>query len=183
MTPEERAQALLDQADGAGRGLLKRLASSLDGDEPLRRALVRLGRARGADLPEGAWAWPAKRLLRMARGREHSSRQRLNPVMRDEAFTCAHCGHQVPPQGRTARDHCPRCLRSRHVDRVPGDRAEDCGGLLDPVRIELRHGETLIHYRCRSCGANRVNRALLDGGDPDRWEEVMRVCQESGVPR
>ncbi|MDQ5968548.1 MAG: hypothetical protein QG561_147 [Patescibacteria group bacterium] len=49
-------------------------------------------------------------------------------IMRNETFTCVHCGIQVSqhPTG-SARNHCPVCLYSLHVDEsVPGDRLSDC---------------------------------------------------------
>ena len=168
-----RAVELLDAA--TSRGAVKRLAPQLDEVEGLRRAILDEGRRRGAALPDDALQWPAKRLLRVARAREADSRIRTNPVHRDEAFVCAHCGLAVPPHGRTARDHCPQCLRSVHVDRVPGDRAADCGGLLDPVAVERRAEDWVISYRCRRCGEHRTNRALLDGDPPDDWEQVVAL--------
>lgn len=175
-TAIERARALVAAADG-GRGQVKQLAAWLDakGDEALRAAIVQVGRERGAELPDEAAAWPAKRLLRLARGLEDEAQTRRNPIRRDEAFTCAHCGAEVPAHGRTARDHCPRCLRSLHVDAVPGDRAAGCGGVLDPVSISLVAGKPVIHYRCRACGAEKVNQALLDGDPPDDWALISAL--------
>lgn len=167
------ARALLDAA--AGRGALKRLAERLDTDPELRTAVLHEGRKRGADLPDDAMSWPGKRLLRRARGREAPARERSTPIQRDEAFTCAHCGLEVPPHGRTARDHCPGCLRSRHVDVIPGDRASDCGGLLEPVGVTMAGGRTVLQYRCRRCGAEKVNQALLDGGMPDDWSRIIAL--------
>lgn len=172
----ERARALLDAT--GGRGALKRLAAALDTDRALRRAVIEEGRRRGADLPEEALDWPSKRLLRRARAREEEARARTNPVHRDEAFVCVECGAEVPPHGRTARDHCPFCLRSVHVDVIPGDRAAGCGGVLDPVGVELRGGRVILRYRCRRCGAERVNQAILDGDLPDDWEAVVGISSE-----
>ena len=41
-----------------------------------------------------------------------------------EAFVCTHCGRTVPGDapGTSQRNHCPHCLRSRHVDVTVGDR-------------------------------------------------------------
>ena len=33
--------------------------------------------------------------------------------------------------GSDHRNHCPNCLSSLHVDEEPGDRASDCGGIMD----------------------------------------------------
>ena len=56
--------------------------------------------------------------------------------MRDEKFICENCGFDVKELGYTARDHCPNCLYSKHVDINPGDRSSECGGLLEPIGIE-----------------------------------------------
>jgi len=168
-----RAAALLDQA--RSRGAIKRLALDVEADPALRTAIIDEGRRRGAHLPVDCVDWPAKRLLRVARGLEGPSRQRQNPIARDEGFACMHCGAAVGPHGRTARDHCPRCLHSQHVDRVPGDRAADCGGLLVPVSAERRGEEWILHYRCAACGASRRNRALLDGDPPDAWSAIVAL--------
>ena len=56
--------------------------------------------------------------------------------MIDEAFTCYNCGKEVEPLNYTARDHCPNCLHSLHLDINPGDRASNCKGHLIPTGIE-----------------------------------------------
>lgn len=180
MTPRERARDLLDRA--RSRGEVKRLSAALDGDDELRRALLAEGRDRGADLPDEAVGWPSAKLLRRARAHEDAARERTNPIRRDEAFTCAHCGLEVAPLGRTDRDHCPRCLRSLHVDVVPGDRAATCGGLLDPVGAEIRGGDVVIHHKCRRCGAtHRVRAAVGDPGGDD-WEALVKTSAGEPPP-
>ena len=42
--------------------------------------------------------------------------------MIDEEFICENCLNKVQKLGYTARDHCPFCLYSKHVDINPGDR-------------------------------------------------------------
>ena len=81
----------------------------------------------------------------------------------DCAFVCANCGKQVEPMGRSSRNHCPFCLCSLHVDINPGDRANECGGLMRPIRSEpdAKHGFIIIH-KCERCGEIRRNRAALD---------------------
>ena len=59
--------------------------------------------------------------------------------MKDEEFTCIVCGKKVPKANYTARDHCPYCLSSLHVDIMPGDRMNPCKGVLKPVGIEKFH--------------------------------------------
>lgn len=77
--------------------------------------------------------------------------------MKDEAFTCEHCGKKVMPLGYTARDHCPFCLFSKHVDISPGDRANSCQGLLQPVGIEKYRDGFKIIYRCELCHKEHKN--------------------------
>lgn len=47
-------------------------------------------------------------------------------IMKDESFTCNNCGYFVNPLKYTARDHCPNCLYSIHIDINPGDRKNEC---------------------------------------------------------
>ena len=56
--------------------------------------------------------------------------------MIDEKFVCEHCHKEVQKLGYTARDHCPICLSSKHLDINPGDRASLCKGVLEPIAIE-----------------------------------------------
>ena len=56
--------------------------------------------------------------------------------MIDENFVCSNCGYHVSKLNYTARDHCPNCLYSVHVDIFPGDRQNNCHGLLKPIGIE-----------------------------------------------
>ena len=67
-----------------------------------------------------------------------------------EDFVCGHCGAEVKGNGFT--NHCPKCLYSKHVDINPGDRADQCRGLMKPVSIELRKGEYTIIHECVGCG-------------------------------
>ena len=72
----------------------------------------------------------------------------------DAGFLCKNCGRKVLPLGSSSRNHCPFCLCSLHVDVNPGDRANPCGGLLRPIRVEpdARRGFIIIH-KCEKCGA------------------------------
>ena len=59
-----------------------------------------------------------------------------NFTMIDEDFICENCHKEVKALGYTARDHCPYCLYSKHVDIMPGDRQNPCKGALKPIGIE-----------------------------------------------
>lgn len=70
-----------------------------------------------------------------------------------EDFVCEKCGTEVKGSGYT--NHCPKCLWSKHVDKNPGDRAESCGGMMEPVRIEGTAEEYRIIHRCTKCALER----------------------------
>jgi DNA-directed RNA polymerase subunit RPC12/RpoP len=91
--------------------------------------------------------------------------------MIDEGFICAVCGADVAPLGRTARDHCPRCLSSLHLDINPGDRAADCGGVLKPTGIRTGKKGIQILYRCQNCGETKANIAAED----DNYELICKI--------
>ena len=56
-----------------------------------------------------------------------------------EDFVCGNCGENIKGDGYT--NHCPKCLWSKHVDINPGDRASDCGGLMEPSKMEAKGGD------------------------------------------
>jgi DNA-directed RNA polymerase subunit RPC12/RpoP len=84
---------------------------------------------------------------------------------REEPFICEHCGTSVEPLGKgTYRNHCPKCLYSKHVDSEgPGDRASTCHGLLKPIEIDqdAKKGFVIV-YKCGKCGKISRNRAAED---------------------
>lgn len=71
--------------------------------------------------------------------------------MKDEEFICENCGNKVDKLNYTARDHCPYCLYSKHVDINPGDRLNKCKGLLKPIDIEKFKNTYKIIYECEKC--------------------------------
>lgn len=73
-----------------------------------------------------------------------------NFIRKKEDFVCRNCGERVTGDGYT--DHCPKCLWGRHVDdQIPGDRASDCGGMMEPVRVLYEKGKYKINYKCEEC--------------------------------
>ena len=78
-------------------------------------------------------------------------------TMKDEDFVCEVCREKVKALGYTARDHCPKCLCSKHVDINPGDRKAGCHGILKPIAIEKFKKTYKIIYKCTKCGAIRKN--------------------------
>ncbi|MDD2434708.1 MAG: RNHCP domain-containing protein [Bacilli bacterium] len=78
-------------------------------------------------------------------------------TMRDEAFICENCSESVEPLKYSARDHCPHCLYSKHVDINPGDRNNNCHGLLIPIGIEKFKDTYKIIYKCNKCNETHKN--------------------------
>lgn len=94
--------------------------------------------------------------------------------MVDEAFTCEHCGKLVSKLQYTARDHCPYCLYSKHVDINPGDRANPCQGLLRPIDIEKYKNTYKIIYKCDKC--NELHKNIM--ANDDDLEEIIKLSSK-----
>jgi hypothetical protein len=95
----------------------------------------------------------------------------------NQGFQCEQCGEQVlPVTNGSYRNHCPFCLYSKHVDFMPGDRAESCGGLMVPVgiRYHSKKGYQILH-RCQNCGMEQLNKAARDTIQPDDLEALQRL--------
>ena len=93
----------------------------------------------------------------------------------DEGFICENCGNKVEKLGYTSRDHCPKCLCSKHVDKMPGDRQEECHGILRPIKVELnsKKGYVMI-YKCDKCGEIRKNKSAED----DNMDLLIKLTAE-----
>ena len=89
----------------------------------------------------------------------------------DEEFVCENCGKKVPKLGYSCRNHCPFCLYSKHVDIEPGDRAQTCHGLLEPIGIEKNKKGYIIIFKCKKCGEIRKNKVAEDD-DMDKIIEL-----------
>lgn len=93
--------------------------------------------------------------------------------MIDEAFVCEVCNKKVEPLGYSARDHCPYCLCSKHVDINPGDRQNPCKGILRPIEIDKYKDTYKIVYKCDKCHELHRN-VMASDDDFDKILEVMR---------
>lgn len=81
----------------------------------------------------------------------------------DNGFVCAVCGREVEPLGYTSRNHCPHCLSSLHVDIMPGDRANECKGILKPIQtLPDPKKKFIIIFKCEKCGATVRNKCADD---------------------
>ena len=95
----------------------------------------------------------------------------------DASFICAHCGKEVKPLGYSSRNHCPFCLCSLHVDINPGDRANTCGGILRPIKVEpdAKRGYIIIH-KCDRCGGISRNKSAHEAKiQPDDTDLLIKL--------
>jgi hypothetical protein len=86
-------------------------------------------------------------------------------IPRQESFVCENCGFEVEMlKHGTCRNHCPKCLYSKHVDADgPGDRASSCQGLMRSIAIDTdtKKGFVIMH-KCEKCGKEIRNKAAPD---------------------
>ena len=93
--------------------------------------------------------------------------------MVDEEFICENCGSDVKELNKTARDHCNNCLYSKHVDVMPGDRKNECHGLLKPIAVEKFKDTYKIVYKCEKCGLIHKNIMAVD----DNMDEILELMR------
>lgn len=91
---------------------------------------------------------------------------------RREDFTCIKCNTKVAGDGYT--NHCPNCLWSLHVDLNPGDRANPCQGLMEPVGIKQGAKLKVIH-KCLKCNEIKQNK-LHDADNFDAALNIIKRC-------
>ena len=90
---------------------------------------------------------------------------------KDEEFICENCGKKVEKLIYSSRDHCPYCLYSKHVDISPGDRLNNCKGLLKPISIEKFKDSFKIVYKCMKC--NEIHKNII--AKDDNYDEIINL--------
>jgi hypothetical protein len=120
-------------------------------------------------------------MSRSDRSGRRSRRPRHRPDPSQD-FRCAQCRALVSAlaPGTAHRNHCPRCLWSRHVDHKPGDRAAGCDARMEPIAIWVRDDEewALVH-RCVACQALKANRIA---GDDNEFLLVSLAARPIAMP-
>jgi predicted RNA-binding Zn-ribbon protein involved in translation (DUF1610 family) len=96
---------------------------------------------------------------------------------RVEDFTCTKCGTEVKGSGYT--NHCPQCLWSQHVDKNPGDRAEECRGMMEPIGILISGQDTRIGFRCEKCGTEKI----FSAAEHDNADALVQLSKKPWTPR
>ncbi len=63
------------------------------------------------------------------------------------------------------------------MDEFPGDRASSCGGILAPVKAQMKQDKIVLVYVCRNCGMERRNRSAPD----DQMEAILELMRTGFV--
>ena len=92
----------------------------------------------------------------------------------DEEFICENCHKHVDRLNYSSRDHCNYCLYSKHVDINPGDRLNDCRGLLKPIGIEKHKDTFKIIYKCEKCRKMHKNIMARD----DNMDIIIEISKK-----
>ena len=99
----------------------------------------------------------------------------MSRTSENTGFAYLGCGLEVLPLSNGSyRNHCPRCLYSKHPDLTPGDRASSCGGLMEPIGVKYKSGKGLqIVDLCITCGAVRANKVANNTVQPDELDALL----------
>ncbi|WP_419719639.1 RNHCP domain-containing protein [Maritalea porphyrae] len=95
------------------------------------------------------------------------------------SFECERCAHKIEKLSNGSfRNHCPACLWSKHVDILPGDRANPCKGLMEPIGLHWhpKKGWQIIH-KCSICGHIGRNIAASNSIQPDNADILIALSQ------
>ncbi len=85
--------------------------------------------------------------------------------MINESFECENCWRSVVKHSTwSARNHCPNCLYSKHLDdKYPWDRQSKCLWLMKPVWIDYKKNKwNMILHRCEKCSKEILNKLAPD---------------------
>lgn len=119
----------------------------------------------------------------------HFHEKNCRVVYDHQNFKCRQCGFFVTANrelsGVNNRNHCPRCLWSRHMDLItPGDRRSDCQSRMEPIGLTLKEiqkrygqdqGELMVIHHCKGCGKYSINRIAAD----DDTQVIYHLYMES----
>ena len=85
--------------------------------------------------------------------------------MINEQFKCENCWKKVEKHPDwSARNHCPYCLYSKHLDdKYPWDRASNCHSLMKPIWIDNKKNKWwMIKHKCLKCSKKILNKIAPD---------------------
>ena len=85
--------------------------------------------------------------------------------MINEWFVCEQCNKKIIPHPTgSARNHCPFCMYSKHLDKeFPWDRLSECWGLMTPVWCDYKKNKwNMIQHICQKCNKKILNQVAPD---------------------
>ena len=85
--------------------------------------------------------------------------------MINEKFSCENCWNNIEKHPEwSARNHCPICLFSKHMDEeFPWDRKSICLWLMQPIDIDYKKNKwNMIKHKCIKCGKEILNKVAPD---------------------
>lgn len=86
-----------------------------------------------------------------------------------EDFFCQNCGYFTKGNGYT--NHCPNCLWSKHVDNNPGDRENECLGMMKPIQAYYKKGKWFVVHQCQRCQTNKIIKITAE----DKLEVIKQI--------
>ncbi len=86
-------------------------------------------------------------------------------IMKNESFTCENCSQEISKHPSwSARNHCPYCLYSKHLDKnFPWDRASKCYWLMEPIAKDYQRNKGwMVVHQCTFCDKKISNKLAED---------------------
>ena len=86
-------------------------------------------------------------------------------IMINESFICENCNKKIEKHPEwSARNHCPFCLYSKHLDTLmPGDRLSNCLSLMAPIGIDKKKNKGwMVEHKCLKCRKKILNKLASD---------------------
>jgi hypothetical protein len=90
-------------------------------------------------------------------------------IKNKEDFICENCNYRNFGNGYT--NHCSECLFSKHVDVSPGDRLNNCGGIMEPLYISYTNKNKYILHKCRKCSFEKKNIVQIN----DSVDQMIKI--------
>lgn len=95
-------------------------------------------------------------------------------IMKNESFHCDNCWKEVSKHlTGSARNHCPFCLHSKHLDKnFPWDRESNCHGIMKPVWKDYHKNKGwMVIHECSKCWKQISNKL----SDDDNLEVFSKI--------
>jgi len=97
--------------------------------------------------------------------------------MINENFICENCNKKIDKHPEwSARNHCPFCLYSMHLDeKFPWDRLSNCHWLMKPIDIDYKKNKwNMIKHKCLKCSKEILNKIAPD----DNFLEFIKILNK-----